>query len=79
LLGVDFTWGENGNDTHFCKGYDNKDKYFRTQAIKNNEEIYNAYICARNFAEKNNIKIYNATRGGRLEVFERVDFDSLFK
>jgi hypothetical protein len=80
LLGVDFTWGENGNDTHFCKGYDTsaKDKYYRTQSIKDKEEIYNAYICARNFAEKNNIKIYNATRGGKLEVFERVDFDTLF-
>jgi hypothetical protein len=79
LLGVDFTWGENGNDTHFCKGYDGKDNYFRTQAVKYEEEIYNAYICARNFAEKNNIKIYNATRGGKLEVFPRIDFDSLFE
>ena len=28
--------------------------------------------------KSNGIKIYNATRGGALEVFERVDFDSLF-
>ena len=24
------------------------------------------------------IKIYNATRGGKLNVFERIDFDTLF-
>lgn len=36
------------------------------------------YQAARRYAESHGIKIYNATRGGRLEVFERVDFDSLF-
>ena len=37
-----------------------------------------AYQAAEKYAEEHGIKIYNATRGGRLEVFERVDFDSLF-
>lgn len=37
-----------------------------------------AYKKAREYADQNDIKIYNATRGGELEVFERVDFDSLF-
>jgi hypothetical protein len=37
-----------------------------------------AYSAAKKFADENGIKIYNATRGGKLEVFERVDFDSLF-
>lgn len=36
------------------------------------------YKAAKKFAESNNIQIYNATRGGELEVFERVNFDSLF-
>ena len=36
------------------------------------------YMCAKEYAERHEIKIYNATRGGKLEVFERVDFDSLF-
>lgn len=30
-----------------------------------------AYKAAREYAEKHGIKIYNATRGGKLEVFER--------
>ena len=37
-----------------------------------------AYKSARQYAEKNGIKIFNATRGGALEIFERVDFDTLF-
>ena len=36
-----------------------------------------AYQAARNYGEEHGIKIYNATRGGRLEVFDRVDFDIL--
>lgn len=44
-------------------------------------EVYQnikGYKAAKKYADTNNIKIYNATRGGKLEVFERVDFDSLF-
>ena len=35
------------------------------------------YAALKEYAEKNNVKVYNATRGGYLEVFERVDFDSI--
>lgn len=80
LLGVDFTWGENGSDTHFCKDYSDKgeENYQRTQAIKDKEEIHLSYLTAKKYAEQRSIKIFNATRGGNLEVFERVDFDKLF-
>lgn len=37
-----------------------------------------AFESARDYADAHGIKIYNATRGGKLEVFERRDFDSLF-
>ena len=37
------------------------------------------FVAAKKYADSHNIKIYNATRGGKLEVFDRVDFDSLFK
>jgi hypothetical protein len=36
-----------------------------------------AYKTARKYAEHNAIKIYNSTRGGKLEVFERVNFDAI--
>lgn len=38
-----------------------------------------AYDLAKKFAEKHGVKIYNTTRGGKLETFERVDFDKLMK
>lgn len=37
-----------------------------------------AYMKARTVCENNNIEIYNSTRGGKLEVFERKSFDDLF-
>ncbi len=37
-----------------------------------------AYGFAEKFSREHGFRIYNATRGGRLEAFERVDFDSLF-
>ncbi len=36
------------------------------------------FMAARKYADAHGIKIYNATRGGKLEVFERVDFNTLF-
>lgn len=41
-------------------------------------EMNVAYEYARKYADKNGIKIYNATRGGYLDAFERVNFDTLF-
>lgn len=38
----------------------------------------NAYQKIKEYAENRGIKIYNATRGGYLEVFERTNFDALF-
>lgn len=37
-----------------------------------------AYESFKRYADDHGIKVRNATRGGNLEVFERVDFDSLF-
>ena len=36
------------------------------------------YVAAKEYADTHGIEIYNATRGGKLEVFPRVDFDFLF-
>lgn len=37
-----------------------------------------AFETAKQYADAHGIKILNATRGGKLEVFARVNFDSLF-
>lgn len=78
LLGVDYNFSNNYKDVsnHFSPKYYNKDS--KTNSF-NKEETLQAYLKAKQYAETHGIKIYNATRGGKLEVFERVDFDSLFE
>lgn len=76
LLGVDFSWGEDGRDTHFCKGY--MDDRLVKDAMIHKEAQRNAYIAAKEYAEMHNIKILNATRGGYLDVFERIEFEEIF-
>ena len=40
--------------------------------------IWEQYKIMKRIAAKKGICIYNATRGGQLDLFERVDFDTLF-
>lgn len=60
---------------YFTEKYneDKKDLY-----IPNTEKSTLTYVAMKNHCEHRNISVYNATRGGKLEVFERVDFDKLF-
>lgn len=79
LLGVDFSWGEQGEKTHFCEGYVDPQYEMRIREnIMHRDELIKTYKSVQKYAQGHNIKIYNATRGGNLEVFERVDFDKLF-
>lgn len=41
------------------------------------DEVTKAYLVAKKYADEHGVKIYNATRGGKLEVFERIDFEEL--
>ena len=88
LLGVDHNFkvsqDMNGNvivdnsvKDYFCDKY-NEDK--ENLFIPKLDISTLSYISARKYIDEHqNVKIYNATRGGKLEVFERKDFDSLFK
>ena len=71
LLGVDCNYIKYSNN-HFIEGI--KSTY--TDSI--NDKMTLTYISAKKYADEHGIKIYNATRGGKLEVFPRVDFDMLF-
>ncbi|MBS4197586.1 6-hydroxymethylpterin diphosphokinase MptE-like protein [Lederbergia citri] len=72
LLGTDCNYSTDLN--HHFRNYDDYvDPYF----LYAGEMMIKAYKVAKKYADKNNIKIYNATRGGMLEVFERVDLDSV--
>ncbi len=46
--------------------------------IPNTEATTQSYIDAKNQLDKRGVTVYNATRGGKLEVFPRIDFDTLF-
>ncbi len=82
LLGFDHNYSamvdENGNIIHQP---DVKDHFSSTDKISNLPRLHNstlAYQAAKKYADKHGIRIYNATRGGKLEVFERISFDELF-
>lgn len=75
LLGIDCNNYGNKTEHFFDKyGFENKAE---TGSLNIEQNIL-AYESARDFAEQNGVKIYNATRGGKLEVFERTNFDDLF-
>ncbi len=83
LLGVDFNYsvvrdekGKVHKDTT-VKDYFSGQKYAST--VLNYNSVLYAYQKAKEYADTHNIKIYNATRGGKLEVFERKSIDSVFK
>lgn len=82
LLGVDFSYSvviDKNGKIHI----DNSVKdYFNGKSYNSTHQNYSstllAYQKAEEYCRQHNIKLCNATRGGKLEVFDRVDFDSLF-
>ncbi|MDR1769706.1 MAG: DUF115 domain-containing protein [Hungatella sp.] len=42
-------------------------------------EMTMAYKSAKKFFDANGVKIFNATRGGKLEVFERINLDQILE
>ena len=73
LLGVDAT-GINSEYSTYGHFYDEKS----TVAVCIADCVKGDYHGAKKYADTHDIKIYNATRGGELEIFERVEFDKLF-
>lgn len=73
LLGVDFTGAEE-HGSRYNHFYLEKE----LTSVSYTNQVRAAYEKARKYADEHGIKIYNATRGGKLEIFERVDFDTLF-
>ena len=69
LIGCDF------DQTGYA--YDNLSGYTKTAQLIL-PEVFDSYISAKSYCDKKGIQIFNAGIGGRLEVFPRVDYDSLF-
>lgn len=78
LLGVDNSYAL-GKQQHFNEGLEEEPAYFKEFVDYETTLNERMYTNSKTYAERHGIKIYNATRGGKLEVFERVDFDTLFK
>lgn len=84
LLGVDFNFKRvicaDGSEVVNTSVIDHAEGIDQIKEAKYEiDTIRAAWLCAKEYADSHGIKIYNATRGGKLEVFERVDFDSLFE
>ncbi|MBG29583.1 MAG: hypothetical protein CMI31_06230 [Opitutae bacterium] len=60
---------------HFIKGYREPGEVVYNAPLS---DLTQAFANARAYADDNNLEILNATRGGHLEVFDRVHFDDLF-
>ena len=83
LLGTDCSSpnGVAADDSHFVPDYcseEEKEMLADFDFDANWERIMRAYRKAECVSRVNGFRIYNATRGGALEEFERVDFDELF-
>ena len=82
LLGVDCSYSIVRDKHGKIHKDDTVQNYFTGKTydatVQNYESTLFAYQKAEEYCQKHNIKIFNATRGGKLESFPRLDFDSLF-
>ena len=86
LIGVDFSYAINNPLNDRTYAYQGEDNYFIKGYLKQGEVADQpnisanllAFHAARNEIEGHNRTVMNATRGGKLEVFDRIDLDILF-
>ena len=87
IVGVDFNYNmqnvneeaktfENGENNYFIKDYATKGQVLN---LPNQYANILGFQAAREGFEENGREIYNATRGGKLEVFIRKDLDEVFR
>lgn len=78
LIGVDCSYSQN-NDIITEKSYFDARLYNSQRSYAAPEVDTNmlAYARAREACKTNGVNIYNATRGGKLEIFERADLDKI--
>ena len=85
LIGVDHNFAKiidaDGNvienkdvKDYFCENYDTD---IKEEVTHNLGQTTLSYMKARKYCDENGIKVFNATRGGKLEVYERVDLDKI--
>lgn len=91
LIGVDWDYKTpkkivKDDPIHTLFEVDEEKNHFHADYLKKGELMGNpnlhrhekAYLAALQAGRESGVEIFNATRGGKLEVFERVQFDDLF-
>ena len=78
LIGVDCNYSS-GNDIITQESYFDPRLFNSSRSYAAPEVDTNllAYACARRVCDRQGVKIYNATRGGKLEIFERTNLDEI--
>lgn len=87
LLGIDHNYniirdakGRPLKKDDSCSNYpQGMSNYVDMKNLPRIEESTIAYETAEKISRKMGVRIYNATRGGKLDSFERVDFDLIKK
>jgi len=89
LLGLDHDWlSHRGMDKHFYSGvtienhsksHGDLSKYYYKSILQNVLKLWCGYETILKIASNKNISIINTTEGGFLDVFERGDYESIFK
>ena len=74
LLGCDTIYSNNKKKQHFVES-GHYDPAYKTAG----DRMTVGYLTAKKYADTHGIKIYNATRGGMLEVFPRVNLDEILR
>lgn len=79
IIGADNSFGKvTDSNNHFIPDYFSKEEAKNDYVPYHEKEINLAYESAERYSRENGFRIFNATRGGKLEAFERVNFDDLF-
>ena len=83
LIGMDHTYANITNDKgEIIKRNNVKSHVFgdenEKEVVANISYMEAAYKSAADYCEKNNVEIYNATIGGKLEVYKRINFFDIF-
>lgn len=83
LLGVDHSYSIDLNPDGTIKRDESiQDHFSSDDKVTNIPQTYKstlAYVAARKYSDQHGIKIYNATREGKLDVFERVELKTIMK
>jgi hypothetical protein len=89
LLGCDHDWILHyGKSVHFYNennhalvncGYNEFEGYDLEIELECNLNLWRQYKYLKKIAENKRLKIYNATQGGLLDVFPRIQYETLFK